>query len=85
MLASASQTVARGAALLGGYSLGLGLPFVGTAAALGLVSHWLKKLNKYMNVVSIAAGVLLIVMGILLITGLFQQLNAYLLSLSTPA
>ena len=82
LLASASQTVARGALLLAAYSLGLGLPFLITAFALTLVSRWLKKLNRYMNVVSIAAGVFLIIMGVLLFTGWFERLNAYFTGLS---
>ena len=84
LLASASQTVARGALLLAAYSLGLGLPFLITAFALTLVSRWLKKLNRYMNVVSIVAGVFLIIMGVLLFTGLFERLNAYFSSFSLP-
>jgi len=84
LLASASQTVARGALLLAAYSLGLGLPFLITAFALTLVSRWLKKLNRYMNVVSTGAGVFLIIMGLLLFTGWFERLNAYFAGLSLP-
>ena len=84
LLASASQTVGRGALLLAAYSLGLGLPFLITAFALSFVTRWLKKLNRYMNVVSIVAGVFLMVMGVLLFTGLFERLNAFFTSLSLP-
>lgn len=84
LLASASQTVGRGALLLAVYSLGLGLPFLITAFALSLVTRWLRKLNRYMNVVSIAAGVFLIVMGVLLFAGWFERLNAYFAGLSVP-
>jgi len=84
LLASASQTVARGALLLAAYSLGLGLPFLITAFALSLFTGWLKKLNRYMNVVSIVAGVFLIAMGVLLFSGWFERLNAYFGSLSAP-
>ena len=84
LLASASQTVGRGALLLLAYSIGLGAPFLLTALALGFATKLLKKLNRYMRVVSIIAGIFLILMGVLLITGLFNYLNALLNSLTTP-
>ncbi len=84
MLASNTATVGRGALLLAIYSLGLGLPFLIAGAALGAVSEQLRRLNRYLNVVSIAGGVLLMAMGLLLITDRLQWLNALLGGLWQP-
>lgn len=64
------------------YSLGLGIPFLLTALALGQVSSGLKKLTrrsyflkvgrftviKEVNVISLISGLLLVVMGVLIFT-----------------
>lgn len=84
LLASVSQTVGRGALLLGAYSVGLGLPFIVCAFALSLATRWLKRLNRYMNVVSVVSGAFLIIMGVLLFTGLFDRLSQYFVGLSSP-
>jgi cytochrome c-type biogenesis protein len=84
MLAGHTGTAARGALLLAVYSLGLGLPFILAGLALEAVSARLRRLNRYLNVVSIAGGGLLIGMGALLAIGRFQWLNMLLGSLWQP-
>lgn len=84
ILASNTGTVARGALLLAVYSLGLGVPFLLAGLALGAVSAQLRRLNRYLNVVSIAGGGLLIAMGLLLVFGRFHWLNALLGGLWQP-
>ncbi|MBM4432132.1 MAG: hypothetical protein FJ026_17555, partial [Chloroflexi bacterium] len=74
LLASNTQTVGQGALLLAVYSLGLGLPFLLTGAALSAMSGWLRRLNRYLNVVSIITGLFLVVIGILLLLDRFQWL-----------
>ncbi len=76
LLASTQEGVAKGALLLASYSAGLGIPFLAAGLALNLFRDQIKKLNKYMNWISIISGVLLIVMGILLFTNNFQKLSA---------
>ena len=84
ILAGNAGTVARGAFLLGVYSLGLGLPFLLAGLALEALSARLRRLNRYLNVISIAGGILLIAMGLLLVTGRFLWLNGLLGSLWQP-
>ncbi|HOG47666.1 MAG TPA: cytochrome c biogenesis protein CcdA [Anaerolineae bacterium] len=84
VLASNTGTVAQGALLLAVYSLGLGLPFLLAGLALGAVSAYLRKLNRYLNLVSIIGGGLLIAMGLLLVTGRFAWLNGLLNRLWQP-
>lgn len=75
LLASATQTVGQGAALLAVYSVGLGVPFLATAFALESASRLLRRINRHGNVVTLVSGVLLILMGILIFTNRVQQLS----------
>jgi cytochrome c-type biogenesis protein len=74
ILAADSATVTRGAALLAVYALGLGVPFLLVAALVDVAVPALRKLNRYLRWISIIGGALLIVMGFLLLTGLFEQI-----------
>jgi len=77
MLAADSQTVSRGATLLAFYTLGLGLPFLVVAALVDVAVPALRKMSKFLRSVSILGGVLLILMGFLLLTGLFTRVIAW--------
>jgi cytochrome c-type biogenesis protein len=76
-LATQTTTAVEGTGLLLFYSAGLGVPFLFTAFALDAATRRLKSLNRYLHVIEIASGVLLVVMGLLLVTDQFQVLNAY--------
>ena len=78
-LASAFQTVWIGAALLAIYSAGLAIPFLLVGGALGLVTGYLRRMNRYLGVISLVNGMLLIFMGILLLSDRL----AFLASLGT--
>ncbi len=77
-MAATSQTVNQGTLLLSIYALGLALPFIATAlffnAALGAF-QWIKKNFRTINIIS---GVLLLIMGILILTGQLNVLNSLL-------
>ncbi len=76
-LAWSSQTVAQGALLLTIYSLGLGTPFVLLGLAWGAIMPLWKGINRYLGVISIASGLLLIVVGILMLTGNLAWLGQF--------
>lgn len=78
LLAGTTQTVGHGAGLLLVYSLGLGVPFLATALALGSASRLIRRLNRHGNVVSVVSGILLIIMGVLLFTDQLARLPALL-------
>lgn len=66
-----------GMTLLVGYSLGMAVPFI--LVALG-TSHFLRVSKKYrhlMPTIEKASGVLLVIVGILLVTGRFTALSAF--------
>ncbi len=56
------------------YALGLGIPFIVTAAAFGSMSSWLRSINRHFRLISVVSGAFLILIGILLLTDSFQRL-----------
>ncbi|MBM6404959.1 cytochrome c biogenesis protein CcdA [Phycicoccus sp. CSK15P-2] len=73
--ATVDPQVARAVALAVAYGLGLGLPFILVAAGLdraGRVSGWL---HRHRRGIQVAGGVLLVVVGLLLLTGVWEELN----------
>ncbi|BFM25741.1 cytochrome c biogenesis CcdA family protein [Microbacterium sp. che218] len=62
------------AALLGlAYSLGLGIPFVLLALGLGWATKSVSFVRKHIRLVNLIGGSLLIVLGLLMVTGLWGQ------------
>ena len=78
-VAASEQTVARGAGLLAVYSLGLGIPFILAAVAMRPFLGFLKRFRRHLGLVEKAMGVLLILTGILLLTGSMNWLGQWLL------
>jgi cytochrome c-type biogenesis protein len=68
-MASVQATAWHGAYLLGIYSLGLGLPFLIVGVAFDSVLPLLKRIQRHSGLIHIISGVLLIVVGILILTG----------------
>ncbi|HLI25431.1 MAG TPA: cytochrome c biogenesis protein CcdA [Chloroflexota bacterium] len=76
-LATFTDTMAQGAVLLTAYSLGLGVPFLLTAAALGSATLLWKRLSRYFGLVELLSGLFLVGVGVLMLTGLFLRLPQY--------
>lgn len=81
-IAGASGTLGTGVGLLAVYSLGLAVPFMLAALALDPFLRVSRGLRRYLPWVERAAGVLLVVVGIMMITGTFTLLNQWLLQLT---
>jgi len=64
-LAGTAETVGRGIGLLTAYSAGLGVPFLLSALALGPFLKLFKRYRPFIPAVERAAGVLLVVVGVL--------------------
>jgi cytochrome c-type biogenesis protein len=77
-LAASSGGVVHGAALLLAYSLGLGVPFIATALLFGQLKGVLRWLNRHALIVNRVAGAILMVVGILIVTGRFTALAGWL-------
>ena len=67
--ASSTASMEMGIKLLIAFSLGLGLPFFLSALIINSFLTYIKKIEKYLKWITIAAGVILIIFGILLLTG----------------
>ena len=71
-LSGDQQAIARGVGLATAYSLGLGLPFLliaGGYSRAGRASQWLQAHHRG---IQIAGGIMLLVVGLLLVTGLWE-------------
>ncbi len=77
ILSSNVTTIVQGAFLLAVFSLGLAIPFLLIAASVAHAMDYVKKLSKYLNIISTIGGVFLIIMGILLVTDNFVVWNAF--------
>jgi len=69
ILAADSDTLWQGGGLLFIYGMGLGTPFILIGLAGSSSLKFLKFLQKHMKIISIISGILLIVLGLLLVTG----------------
>ncbi len=81
-LASNDRTVRQGIVLLLFYSAGLGLPFLLSSIALGGFLRFFKRYRPFIPTVERAAGVLLIVVGVLVATNYYTVLNSWAVSLT---
>ena len=77
IVASQLETVGQGVLLLVAYTLGLGIPFLLVGLAFGPISRWLRRASRYLGLVSIISGVLLVLMGILIFTDSLTFLSQY--------
>ncbi len=77
-LSGDEQAIARGVGLAAAYSLGLGLPFLliaGGYSRAGKASRWLQSHHRG---IQIAGGTLLLIVGLLLVTGLWESVTTSL-------
>jgi cytochrome c-type biogenesis protein len=76
-LGGTTGSVGRATVLLATYALGLGIPFLLAALLLERIGGELRKLQKHMRVIEIVSGILLIVIGILVVSGTIQWLSRF--------
>ena len=75
IMAATQGTIAKGTFLLLIYSLGLAIPFILTALFVSKFLTLFNSLKKYYKVIEIISGTLLILMGILIISGGFNKIT----------
>ena len=78
-VAGAEGSVARGAGLLAAYSLGLGIPFVLAAFAMGPFVALMKRVRSRFVWVERAMGALLVLTGVAFLSGWLQNASFWLL------
>ena len=77
-MAAATQDVAKGIILLISYSVGLGIPFLLTGLLIHKFFVYFKTIRKYFRVITLVGGILLVIIGLLLITGYFTTISSFL-------
>jgi cytochrome c-type biogenesis protein len=78
-MGASTADVGRGTALLATYSLGLGIPFLLAAIFTGQLLVHMRRLARAGRTLQRAAGALLVVMGLLMVTGQLEILAYWLL------
>jgi len=81
-LASTQHDLSRGALLLAVYSAGLAVPFLVSAWAVESFFGWFQRFRRYLPWVQKASGALLIVVGVLLLSGQFTRMASWLQGLT---
>ena len=77
-VAGAEDSALRGAALLGAYAAGIGIPFLLAAAFAGPFVKFMQKFSKHMATVEKVMGAMLVATGLLIMTGYMQELGFFL-------
>ena len=78
-VAGSEGSAVRGAMLLAVYSLGIGLPFVLAALFASRFLGWAARFKQHMHKVEMAMGALLVITGILFVTGQMSVISYWLL------
>ncbi|WP_457641036.1 cytochrome c biogenesis CcdA family protein [Persephonella sp.] len=81
LYASQQETVTQGVMLLFAFSMGLGIPFIITAAAINQFFRFFNFMRKYFLLIEIIGGLLLILVGILILTGSLDKITAFFTNL----
>jgi len=77
-IAAQGNNPAGGALLLFVYSLGMGIPFLASGLFAGFALRAFARVRRHLRVIQIVCGAILIIYGVLLITGQFTWLSARL-------
>jgi cytochrome c-type biogenesis protein len=81
-LAATTSDLSRGMLLLGFYSAGLAVPFLLAAVALESFLEWFQRFRRFLPWVMRVSGALLVLVGILLVSGEFTRLAGWLQTLT---
>lgn len=80
-VAGAEDSALKGAVLLGAYAAGIGIPFLIAAAFAGPFVKFMQKFSKHLATVEKVMGAMLVVTGLLIMTGKMQELGFFLQSI----
>ena len=80
MLAASKGSVLAGAVLLGCYSLGMGIPFVLCALLIDRIKGAFALIKRHYKTVNRVCGVFLVLVGLMMMTGLYSRFSLMLQS-----
>lgn len=78
-LAATGGELSRGTALLAIYALGLGIPFLLAAIFITRAIGFMNRIKPWLKTIERAMGALLVIVGVMLITGAFSAFSFWLL------
>lgn len=81
-LAGASGTLSVGSSLLAVYALGLAIPFLLAALGLDAFSRFSKRFSRFLPWVERISGTILVLAGLLMLSGYYTRLNTYMIRLT---
>ena len=81
-MAGAAGTLGAGVGLLSAYAIGLGVPFLVAALLLDPFMRFSRAFRRWLPWVERTAGVVLLVTGVLMLTGTYETLNGYLINVT---
>lgn len=76
--ASSESSISKGVFLLVIYSIGLGIPFLFTGIMIKSFIKYFKKFSRFLPIVTILSGILLLLMGLLIFTNNLSIISQYL-------
>lgn len=76
-LALNSARIGQGVILLSAYSFGLAIPFLLAALGVGRVTFLMRRHTKLIRYLSVATGVVLVAVGVMLFTGTLERLASF--------
>ncbi len=80
-MAAQEASIARGTLLLATYAIGLGLPFIIAAIFINRAIGVMNRFKRHMGVIEKTMGGLLVLVGLMLITGAFSSFSFWLLEM----
>jgi len=80
-MAGSDASVTHGAFLLAAYAFGIGVPFIIAALAIGPFLGFMKRFRRHMGLMEKVMGALLVMTGILFVTGSFSAIGYWMLEM----
>lgn len=74
MLAAGQGSIERGTLLLATYTLGLAVPFLIVALALGSSRNVIRRLNRHLPTISLVSGAVMLGVGVIMVLGIYQTM-----------
>ena len=78
-IAASTESVTKGASLLFVYSLGLGIPFLISAASINVFLNFFSKFKSKLGMVEKVMGGALVITGVMFLTGWMQNVSYWLI------
>lgn len=78
LYAGSDGSMLRGTTLLAAYAVGLGIPFLGAAFAFEWFLARSRMVTRWLRPLELITGALLVVVGLMLVTGRFRMLSGFL-------